>query len=105
MSVSATRTLFFPCSFITASVAFPYGNTRYPNALNNLEVDSRTDGSSSTTRIALFSSWFIFRVPSANHCVSSTSLTFLASIVGPNGFCKNGMPAINTKESWIPLLV
>ena len=77
------------------------GNTRYPNALNNLQVDSRTDGSSSTTRIALFSSWFIFRVLSTNHCVSRTSRTFLARIVGPNGFCKNGVPGVNTKESWI----
>lgn len=36
------------------------------------------------------------RSPTQDHRVSGTSLTFLASIVGLNGFCGNGTPAVNT---------
>jgi hypothetical protein len=42
-------------------------------------------------------------IKTTNYCVSSTSLIFLASLVGPNGFCKNGVLAINTNESCIAL--
>ena len=43
----------------------------------------------------------IARRPAFQSGVSSTSLIFLANVIGPNGFRKNDIPGVNTNDSWI----
>lgn len=40
-----------------------------------------------------------------SHFLSRTSRTFLARVPGPNGFARNGTPAIKTKDSCTALAV